>query len=347
VTCLGGAAARPRRDGIIALHGGRPGTKGIDIDTREREEAAGLDILAYGEPMVEFNQTGEGGGRLYLQGFGGDSSNFAIAAARQGARVGYFSALGDDGNGRMLRALWDEEGVDHGDVRNDAGAFTAVYFVTHGAGGHEFHFFRNGSAASRITAADVPRGRIAAAKVLHLSGISLAISANACDAGYAAIEVARDAGVRVSFDTNLRLGLWSIDRARAVMSDVMQRADICLPSYDDVRAITGLDDDDALVDRCLRLGAKTVALKLGERGAMVADASSRHRIAPFPCKPVDATGAGDVFGGAFVARLIAGDALADAGRYAAAAAALSTEGWGAVAPIPRAAAVRAALEARR
>ena len=324
----------------------RPGTKGIDIDTREREEAAGLDILAYGEPMVEFNQTGEGGGRLYLQGFGGDSSNFAIAAARQGARVGYFSALGDDGNGRMLRALWDEEGVDHGDVRNDAGAFTAVYFVTHGARGHEFHFFRNGSAASRITAADVPRGRIAAAKVLHLSGISLAISANACDAGYAAIEVARDAGVRVSFDTNLRLGLWSIDRARAVMSDVMQRADICLPSYDDVRAITGLDDD-ALVDRCLRLGAKTVALKLGERGAMVADASSRHRIAPFPCKPVDATGAGDVFGGAFVARLIAGDALADAGRYAAAAAALSTEGWGAVAPIPRASAVRAALEARR
>jgi len=325
----------------------RPGTKGIDIDTREREEAAGLDILAYGEPMVEFNQTGEGGGRLYLQGFGGDSSNFAIAAARQGARVGYFSALGDDGNGRMLRALWDEEGVDHGDVRNDAGAFTAVYFVTHGARGHEFHFFRNGSAASRITAADVPRGRIAAAKVLHLSGISLAISANACDAGYAAIEVARDAGVRVSFDTNLRLGLWSIDRARAVMSDVMQRADICLPSYDDVRAITGLDDDDALVDRCLRLGAKTVALKLGERGAIVADASSRHRIAPFPCKPVDATGAGDVFGGAFVARLIAGDALADAGRYAAAAAALSTEGWGAVAPIPRASAVRAALEARR
>ena len=75
-----------------------------------------LDILAYGEPMVEFNQTGEGDGRLYLQGFGGDSSNFAIAAARQGARVGYFSALGDDRNGRMLRALWDEEGVDHRSV---------------------------------------------------------------------------------------------------------------------------------------------------------------------------------------------------------------------------------------
>ena len=189
----------------------------------------------------------------------------------------------------------------------------------------------------------MPRARIAAAKVLHLSGISLAISASACDTGYAAIEAARDAGVKVSFDTNLRLKLWSIDRARAVMSDVMRLADICLPSYDDVRAITGIEDDDALVDHCLGLGAKTVALKLGERGAIVADAGQRHRIAPFACKPVDATGAGDTFGGAFVARLIAGDSLADAGRYAAAAAALSTEGYGAVAPIPRAAEVRAAL----
>ena len=89
-----------------------------------------------------------------------------------------------------------------------------------------------------------------------------------------------------------------------------------------------------------------MALKLGDRGAIVADDGQRHRIAPFACKPIDATGAGDTFGGAFVARLIAGESLADAGRYAAAAAALSTEGYGAVAPIPRAAAVRAALAGR-
>jgi 2-dehydro-3-deoxygluconokinase len=306
-----------------------------------------IDILAYGEPMVEFNQTGADAGRMYLQGFGGDSSNFAIAAARQGARAGYFSAVGDDHHGRMLRELWDAEGVDHGSVRTDPGAFTAIYFVTHGARGHEFHFFRSGSAASRLAPADVPRQRIATAKVLHLSGISLAISPAACDTGYAAIHAALDAGVQVSFDTNLRAKLWSLDRARAVMNDVMGLADICLPSYDDVQAITGIDDPDALVDHCLAQGARVVALKLGDRGAIVADAGQRHRIEPFACKPVDATGAGDTFGGAFVARLIAGDALVDAGRYAAAAAALSTQGYGAVAPIPRAADVRAALEAAR
>ncbi|MBL8342324.1 MAG: sugar kinase [Rubrivivax sp.] len=303
------------------------------------------DILAFGEPMVEFNQTGQGDGRLYLQGYGGDSSNFAIAAARQGARVGYLSALGDDPYGSMLRALWDTEGVDHRGVRTDPAAFTAIYFVSHGPQGHAFHFFRAGSAASRMTPADLPRDRIARAKVLHLSGISLAISPQACDTGYAAIECARAAGVQVSFDTNLRLKLWSLDRARAVMTDVVKRCDICLPSLEDVQAITGLAQPDALVDHCLALGARVVALKLGSQGALVASATERHHIAPFPCTPADATGAGDTFGGAFVARLVAGDTLARAARYAACAAALSTQGFGAVAPIPRAAQVHAALAA--
>jgi len=303
-----------------------------------------FDVVALGEPMVEFNQTGERDGRAYLQGFGGDSSNFAIAAARQGARVAYVSALGDDPYGAMLRSLWDREGVDHTGVVTDPEAFTAIYFVTHDAAGHHFHFFRHGSAASRLRPSQLPRGLIERARLLRLSGISLAISSQACDTAYAAIEIARAAGVPVSFDTNLRLRLWSLDRARAVMSDVMRRCDLCLPSLDDVRAITGLDDPDALVDHALGLGARVVALKCGAHGAVVADASQRHRLAPFPCRPVDATGAGDTFGGAFVARWLAGDSLLDAGRYAAAAAALSTEGYGAVEPIPQAATVWAALQ---
>ncbi|MEN9417374.1 MAG: hypothetical protein RI988_994, partial [Pseudomonadota bacterium] len=283
-----------------------------------------FDIVAFGEPMVEFNQTGEGGGRLYLQGFGGDTSNFAIAAARQGARVAYAGALGDDPYGRMLRELWTREQVDHASVAVDREAYTAIYFVTHDAGGHHFHFFRSGSAASRVSPATVPLGAVRAARVFHLSGISLAISASACDAGFAAIEAARAAGMRVSFDTNLRLKLWPAARARAVMTEAMRLADICLPSHDDMTVLTGLQDDDAIVDHCLALGAKVVALKLGARGALVADATQRHRIPPHPCRPVDATGAGDTFGGAFVARRVAGDDLLTAARYASVAAALST-----------------------
>jgi len=302
-----------------------------------------VDIVAYGEPMVEFNQTGEGSGRLYLQGFGGDTSNFAIAAARQGARVAYLSALGDDPYGRMLRDLWTREGVDHAAVATDPQAYTAIYFVTHDAAGHHFHFFRSGSAASRLSPATLPLEPVRAARVFHLSGISLAISASACDAGLAAMEAARAAGVRVSFDTNLRLKLWPAARARAVMTEAMRRCDICLPSYDDVVALTGITDSDELVDLCLQLGAKEVALKLGEQGALVADAAQRHRVPAHPCRPIDATGAGDTFGGAFVARRVAGDDLLAAARYASAAAALSTEGYGAVDPIPTAERVLAAL----
>lgn len=302
------------------------------------------DILALGEPMVEFNQTGEGGGRMYLQGFGGDTSNAAIAAARQGASVGYLSAVGDDVYGHMLRELWQREGVDAGGVRTDAQAFTAVYFVTHDAQGHHFSFFRKGSAASRMTPQDLPRERIATAKVLHLSGISAAISDSACDTCFAAIDIAKAAGVRVSFDTNLRLKLWPIARARAVMRELIRRSDICLPSLEDVQAISGLDDADALVDFCHELGAGIVALKMGAQGALVSDGRQRWRLQPHRCTPVDATGAGDTFGGALLARLVAGDELPVAARYAVVASALSTEGYGAVEPIPRAGQVRAALE---
>jgi 2-dehydro-3-deoxygluconokinase len=152
--------------------------------------------------------------------------------------------------------------------------------------------------------------------------------------------------VKVSFDTNLRLKLWPLARARGVMREFIRQADICLPSYEDVAAISGLDEAERLLDYCLDLGAGVVALKLGAQGAIVAEANRRFRIAPHPCRPVDATGAGDTFGGALLARLVAGDDLEAAARYAAVASALSTEGYGAVDPIPNAARVRAAMHTR-
>ena len=302
------------------------------------------EILAFGEPMVEFNHTGAGNDRTYLQGFGGDTSNFAIAAARQGASAGYITALGDDHYGRMFRKLWADEGVDASNVKTDIEAPTAVYFVDHDDAGHHFTFFRNGSAASRYRAADLPLAAISAAKILHLSGISLAISASSCDAGFAAMAHARANGVRVSFDTNLRLKLWPMDRARAIITEAMRFADICLPSHDDIIAFGGPSDPDAVIDYILSLGPKIVALKLGSKGSIIADGTRRVAVPPHRCSPVDATGAGDCFGGAFIARIIAGDDMVKAARYAGAAAALKTEGFGAVAPIPHAAFVNAALQ---
>jgi 2-dehydro-3-deoxygluconokinase len=301
------------------------------------------DILCYGEPLLEFNQRPDTNPPLYLKGHGGDTSNAAIAAARAGASVGYITGIGADAFGEDFLALWRAEGVDTSAVKIDPAAHTGIYFVTHTEKGHAFTYFRAGSAAARITPADVPDEAIRTAKILHLSGISQAISGSAADAGFHAIEVARNAGVRVSYDTNLRLRLWDARRAAAVIHAAIALADIALPSYDDATILTGLSDADAIADFYLRLGAPLVALKLGKDGVLLADRASRERIAGRQVQAVDATGAGDTFAGSFLARLVAGDAPRDAAIYANAAAALAVTGYGAVAPIPREPAVRAFL----
>lgn len=305
------------------------------------------DILCLGEPMLEFNQLppGPDGRRLYLEGHGGDTANAAVAAARSGADVGMVTHLGEDSAGDSFRALWAMEGVDSSTVRLDPDAPTAVYFVTHDEGGHHFTFYRNGSAASRMKPADVPEEAIRRARVLHLSGISLGISDSACDAAFRAIEVARGAGVTVSFDTNLRLRLWPLRRASACIHTAVGLADICFPSLDDARLLTGLQEAEAIAEFYLRL-CPLVLLKLGAGGVMVATREARATVEGFAVDSVDATGAGDTFAGAFLARAVAGDDVWQAARYANAAAALSTTGFGAVAPIPSAAEVNAFLAAR-
>jgi 2-dehydro-3-deoxygluconokinase len=306
-----------------------------------------VDLLCMGEPMLEFNQlpTQPDGTRHYLEGHGGDTSNAAIAAARQGARAAYATAIGSDAPGDSFIALWQREGVDTSLVRRDPVRPTAVYFVSHGIGGHAFTFYRTGSAASAYAPDDVPADAIAGARFLYASGISLGISASAADAVFRAIEVACAAGVRVAFDTNYRARLWPAARAAAVIHAAAAASEIVLPTMEDARTLTGLTAPEAVLDFYLRLGAKLVALKMGEAGAWLATPERRVAIAAHPCRPVDATGAGDTFGGSLLARLVAGDAPEDAARYAACAAALATEGYGAVAPIPHAASVREALAA--
>jgi len=304
-----------------------------------------IDILAIGEVLVEFNQTGDGGGRTYLQGFGGDTSNALIAAVRQGAKGSYFTRLGDDEFGRMCLGLWSDEGVDAGSVLIDPNAPTGIYFVRHGEDGHSFSYLRAGSAASRMQPSDLPMQLIESAKFLHVSGISQAISASATDAVFHAIRIAGQAGVKVAYDPNLRLKLWPLDRARAVILATIPLTDYFLPSLDDVRLVSALEGPASIVDWCHRQGAKTVVLKLGREGSLVSDGSRRTPIPAFPVDAVDATGAGDCFDGSFLARLVAGADPVSAARWASAAAALTTTGYGAVAPLPTAVQVASFMEA--
>lgn len=297
---------------------------------------AAFDILAFGEPLMEFAQLDDTR-RHYLPGFGGDTSNVAIAAARLGAKTAVFTAVGDDSFGRDFLKLWDEEGVDRSSVITMPGERTGIYFISYGPNGHEFSYYRAGSAASLVTPSLLPLDLIGSSRVLHLSGISQAISVSACDACFAAVRHARAKGVVVSYDTNLRLRLWPLDRARAVINATAQLADIVLPGLDDARQLTGLDRPEDICDFYLKGGARIVALTLGKDGTMVAVPGERRLIPGRPVKAVDATGAGDTFDGGFLVEwLRSGDPFA-AAAYGNAAAALSTLGQGAVAPMPRAA----------
>jgi 2-dehydro-3-deoxygluconokinase len=302
------------------------------------------DVVALGEAMVEFNQSRPEAPHLFVQGYGGDTSNAIVAAARQGARCAYLTRLGDDAFGRLLLQLWQQEGVSTEGVVVEAGASTGLYFVTHGPAGHEFSYARAGSAASRMRPDQLPEAVIADARFLQVSGISQAISPSATDTVFHAIAVARQQGTQIAYDPNVRERLWPRERARAIIVATLAQCDWFMPSLEDGRWLSGETTPEAVLAWCHRHGARQVVLKMGGDGVWlsVADDHPQHWPA-HPVHVVDATGAGDCFDGAFLARLAQGDAPAQAIRYANAAAALTTQGFGAVAPLPRPDAVRQLL----
>jgi 2-dehydro-3-deoxygluconokinase len=189
----------------------------------------------------------------------------------------------------------------------------------------------------------LPVDTIRGARILHVSGISQAISANACDAVFAAIDAVKAAGGAVSYDPNLRLKLWPLPRARAIVLATLPQCDWFLPGFDEGERLSGLEDAAAIVDWCHARGAPVVVMKCGVEGVIVSNGQRTERIAGLAVRSVDATGAGDCFDGAFAARILAGDDPFAAARYANAAAALATTGYGAVAPLPRDADVRRLL----
>jgi 2-dehydro-3-deoxygluconokinase len=194
--------------------------------------------------------------------------------------------------------------------------------------------------------AHLPENLIRGARFFHTSGITQSISASACDTAFAAMEIARETGVQVVYDANLRLRLWPAARARAVITAAIPMADLFLLSVDEAQVLCDLQAPQAIVEWCLGRGARRVALKLGKEGVIASDGGRQMQLAGHVVQSVDATGAGDCFAGALMARMAAGDDFWAALRYANAAAALTTTGYGAVAPLPRPDAVRQLLGER-
>ena len=310
------------------------------------------EIIALGEPMAEFaaeTPGGLGAARVFRRGYGGDTANFAVAAARMGGRCGYVTRIGDDEFGRAFLALWDQEGVDRSRVVVEREGRTAVYFIARREdGGHDFTYYRAHSPASRLRPEDLDRAYLAGARVLHTSGITQAISEGARATVEAALEIAASARVAVSYDVNVRPRLWSVEAARAAAERTFGRAHLVFVSTEDAGHLYPGADGEDVARRILDRGPRAVVLKRGAAGCTVLAAGAAPvRLPGRAVEAVDTTGAGDAFAGAFVASWIAGSSFAEAAVLANAAGALTTTGLGATAPIPDREAVMAFLQTRQ
>ncbi|HEY8585047.1 MAG TPA: PfkB family carbohydrate kinase, partial [Capillimicrobium sp.] len=222
-------------------------------------------IGALGEGLLEVGvHPGLDAGTL-VRGYGGDAANAAVMAALLGAEARLLTRIGGDAAGRLLLEFWREAGVDVSAVGVDAGASTGVYLNERDLrGNHRFSYHRAGSAATALAADDVTDETVAGLDALHLTGITLSISASARAAAEQAADRAARAGARLSFTVNFRAALRP---DRAALGAMARRADLVFLSTDDARALLGVDEPRA-VARALA-PAREIVLTDGPAPAVV------------------------------------------------------------------------------
>ena len=268
------------------------------------------ELITLGETMILLNPQVDGPLR-YVEHFqrraAGAESNVAIAVARLGHTTGWISRLGDDEFGRYILTSLRGDGVDVSQVRLGPGP-TAVMFRQHGLLGRvDVIYYRRGSAASSLEPDDLDPTYFTGARILHLTGITPALSAS-CRATVAhAIELARCAGLTISFDPNLRLKLWPLAEAQVVLRDLIGRSDLIFVGLEEGETIFGCCGEDALAAAILGTGARAAVIKLGTRGGALYTADASWHVPAYTVlRVVDPVGAGDGFDAGFLAGWLKG-----------------------------------------
>jgi 2-dehydro-3-deoxygluconokinase len=267
---------------------------------------AGLDVVCLGETMTLLAP--EGGTTLRRTetlrlAHGGAESNVAVSLARLGDTVAWCSRLGADPLGDRIVADVSDAGVDTSRVIRVCGARTGLYVKDPGPGGTTVWYYRAGSAASGMDRTDVDRARTGAPRLLHLSGITPALSASCADAvSYALSGTApsvtpapgAESEVTTSFDVNYRPALWpSVDAAGAVLLDLARRADLVFVGLDEAHSLWRTDTAEQvreLLPQPMWLVVKEGAVRASAFG----QATAVHAAAP-TVDVVEAVGAGDAF----------------------------------------------------
>jgi len=310
------------------------------------------EVITIGETMVLFSPM-QNGPLRYVHGFqksmAGAESNVAIGLTKLSHSCGWLRRGGPDEFGEFLLREIRGEGVDVAQVKMDPEAPTGLMFKEiHEGRETKVYYYRRNSAASRMSPDDLDEEYISRAKILHLTGITPALSQSCRETVYRAIEMAREKGILVSFDPNIRLKLWNRKEAAEVLGQILRRADIVLPGLDEAQMILGLDEPDEIIDALLSFGIKKVALKLGKEGALVADRESRIKVDGFKVdRVVDPIGAGDAYAAGFLAGILEGKSLLECGRLANAMGAFAVTSRGDIEGLPTRSELEAFIEGHR
>lgn len=277
------------------------------------------DLLTFGESMVSLRSAGplSAGGSLTMH-VAGAESNVAVGVARLGHSVSWAGVVGADPHGQYILRQLRSEGIrlEH---REDAGRSTGVMFLEQRTADiTRAFYYRAGSAGSTLGREDLDRALTSGARILHLTGITAALSPEARKAVEYAAERAAAEGMEVSLDVNYRSKLWPRDEARAVLTPLARHASILIASDDELGLVATAADaaagsdaaETAMAAELLDRGVREVVVKRGAAGAGVHTAGGRWEAPAVPVTSIDTVGAGDAFTAGYLSALLDGEDVA-------------------------------------
>lgn len=279
---------------------------------QNRQQGVGRSLLTFGETMGLFvaEQVGNlGSVRRFALGIGGSESNVAMGAARLGAPATWIGRVGRDAVGDLIEQRVRATGVETVAVRDPS--FSGIMVRHRPIGGYAVvDYHRAGSAGSHLSPSDIDEDRISSAAILHITGITPALSESAHAAVWHAVEIATAAGVIISMDVNYRAKLWGADKARPVLHDLVSRAGIVFAGPVEAQLVLGASASDTgtLARGIAALGPIEVLLKDGARGCTAVIDEVEHAVPALATVVVDPVGAGDAFVAGYLAERLAGAA---------------------------------------
>jgi 2-dehydro-3-deoxygluconokinase len=267
--------------------------------------------VCVGEAQIALTRGADG---KFALSCGGDTFNTAVYLARAGVDVAFATAVGDDPYSNGIVALAAAEGVSTKLMLSVPGRLPALCVVENAPSGERgVRTWREGAPARELfELADWVRvaESLTATKLVYFTGITLSLYSNTGLGRFlAALEVARQQGVKVAFDGNFRPRGWNGDlpRTRTVFVETLKRVDIALPTFDDEAVLWGDPSPEATVARLQAFGIGEIVVKNGPNSALVATAGAQEFVpVPEVLVPVDATAAGDSFNAGYLAARLAG-----------------------------------------